>query len=84
MSYTANAELSRQHPGTTATNNPAGDSRKQQCEPNETKPNAITINPPRRHSNPKHEKVLCSFLGAAVPAAPRLWPLVGDNSRACR
>ena len=58
--YMEKAEQAQQHPGTRTTINPAEDSRKKQCRPNETKPNSQREAPVfrgyrrQRHSNPTH------------------------------
>ena len=46
--------------------NPAEDNRKKQCERNETKPNAITINPRNRHNNPTHSLTPCARVHPAI------------------
>ena len=50
--YTEKAEEAQQHPGTKSTINPAEDNCKKQCGPNETTPNAITMDPRKRHNIP--------------------------------
>ena len=50
LCYTEKAEQAQQHLGNQATINPAEDNRKQQCKPNEPKPNFNVIYPRTRHN----------------------------------
>ena len=50
LCYEEKAEYAQQHPGTNTAINPAQDNCKKQCRSNETKPNAITINPRKQHN----------------------------------
>ena len=54
--YAEKAEQAQQHPGTYTTINPAKNNCRKLCGPDETKSNAIMINPRKIHNNGTHSQ----------------------------